>query len=597
LESQRLIALPTGGRPLISVVVPVRNVAVALLEATSESVRAQSCSSWELCLVDDASTDASVGDYLRALARADARVKVELLNEQRGISGATNVAIGLAEGEFIAFLDNDDLLHHDALAAVVETIGYHPDVDVLYSDEDKIGLDGKLEDPYFKPDWAPDLLLACMYVGHLLVVRKALIEAVGGLRPEFDGSQDYDLILRVLERTSRVHHIPRVLYHWRRVPGSTAARYQSKPYAHLAARSALTEALTRRGLNACVEDGLDIGTFRVRYALPVKRRVSIIIPTRDRVGLLRKCIASLERTVDFAFAELLVIDNGSVEADTHAYLCELATRPYARVIACPGAFNFSKINNSAVAHATGDLLLFLNNDTQASAPGWLESMIEHAQRHEVGAVGCRLLYPGRRRRIQHAGVVLGMRGVAGHAHRHRRSSDSNFYGPNRVTNYSAVTAACMMMRRELFEEVGGFDEKFAVAFNDVDLCLRLRQLGLQIVYTPYATLIHHESVSVGHPVHGRRVDASEIQRMFARWDRLLRTDPFYNPNLPLDHEDFASVVRRTYRLGASASLSRLVLDLAHTPWRPLLQMGIQVLRSEGPASLTRDAVRYFRSRV
>jgi GT2 family glycosyltransferase len=325
--------------------------------------------------------------------------------------------------------------------------------------------------------------------------------------------------------------------------------------------------------------------------------VSIVIPTRDRLELLRTCVSSLERTIDFDRAELLIVNNASVEEETYAYFRELSKRHYVQIIDYHAPFNYSKINNFGVAHTTGEYLLFLNNDTEAEAAGWLEALLEHAQRPEIGAVGARLLYPGRDRRIQHAGVILGMGGVAGHALKRRRSADSTFYGPNRITNYSAVTAACLMVRRSVFDLVGGFDEEFAVAFNDVDLCLRIGQRGLRIVYTPFATLIHHESMSVGRPEDGRTMDEFEIQRMTSRWGPLLQADPFYNPNLPLNEEDFASVVIQRYEQRTNpASVDRLGKRASNPVWA-LPGIAMHVLWNEGPQALTHETLRYFRERI
>ena len=589
---------PVSG-PLVSVVTPVRNVPVSLVQATIESVNQQTYPHWELCLVDDASTDPLLTDYLRALSASDTRIKVAFLDHRRGISGATNAAIGMAEGELIAFVDNDDLLHPDALSAVAEVLEQDSRVDVIYTDEDKLGFDDQYEEPYYKPDWAPDLLLSCMYFGHLLVIRRHLIISVGGLRSDFDGSQDYDLVLRAVEKARCIRHIPRVLYHWRRMPGSTAERYENKPYADAAAKRAIDEAITRRRLNATVEHGLDIGSFRVRYASPANARVSVIIPTYDQVDLLSKCVSSLERTVDLERAELLIVNNASIEQDSYTYFRELRSRKYVTIVDYSAPFNYSKINNFAVRHATGEYLLFLNNDTEALEPGWIEAMLEQAQRPEVGAVGCRLFFPGTERRIQHAGVILGMTGVAGHAHKWRKSADSTFYGPNRVTNYSAVTGACLMMRRGVFDLVGGFDEEFAVAFNDIDLCLRLGQRGFRTVYTPFATLIHHESMSVGRLQDGRTIDDRETELMMSRWRQFIQADPYYNPNLPLDVEDFASVV-----LGGPRDTQYSPVPVAPAPaaqannpvWA-LPGIALHVLRHEGPAALKREAVRYMRERL
>jgi glycosyltransferase involved in cell wall biosynthesis len=604
-RAERVIAAPEPPRgnrqsdlvTKISVVMPVYRPSLAVLRETVASVLAQEHENWELCIADDASGDAQLSEYLNKLSQSDPRIHLATQEQRGGISSATNAALSLATGPFVGFLDDDDLLDPRALRCVAEALDQQPDLDLVYTDEDKVTMGGVYEEPYFKPDWSPDLLLSNMYIGHFLVVRRSLVSSVDGLRSAFDGSQDYDLVLRITEKTARIGHIPQVLYHWRRTPGSTGDRYSSKPYAHLAARRALQDAIERRGLNAKVEDGLDAASFRVRYSVSPDVRVSVIIPTRDRLDVLRTCIRSLEATVDLSRTEIIIVNNASVDPDTIAYLRAAAEKPRMKVLNHHIPFNYSLLNNLAVSQATGDVLLFLNNDTEALQEGWMEAMLEHALRPEVGVVGCRLLYPGRDQRIQHAGVILGVGGVAGHAHKRRRAADATFYGPNRITNYSAVTAACLMLRRNVFELVGGFDEEFAVAFNDVDLCLRIGQQGLRIVYTPFATLTHHESLSVGRPEDSRKVDELEIQRMMLRWGPLLRADPFYNPNLPLDSENFVPVVYGSY--GQAPLLDGAVVGpvRANNPLHALPGIALHVLVHEGPQALARESLRYISERL
>ena len=538
LTPERLAALreetrQLAYRPIISVVVPVYDIAEAWLRGAIESVREQAYENWELCLVNDASPAPHVRPVLDEYAALDARVRVAHLGENAGIAGASNHGLELATGEFVGFLDHDDVLYPDALAEVVRRLDRDPALDVVYSDEDKIEPDGRRSSPFFKPDWSPDLLLACNYICHFSVYRRSLLEVLGGFRAGFDGSQDYDLVLRVTERTRRIAHIPKILYGWRKVPGSAAATVAAKPYAYRAGQVAIADALARRGADAKVEMFAP-GHHQVRYALRGNPKVSILVPMRDRADLTRQCVTSIESKSTYKNIELLVIDNGSVEEASRRVLDELALRH--RVVRYERPFNYAAINNFGAAQVTGDYLLFMNNDTEVVTPDWLEAMLEHAQRPEVGAVGAKLLYPDRR--IQHAGVLLlGTElAVADHAFKHLPEDTDAWFALARVArNVSAVTAACMMVRREVFEELGGFDERLRVAFNDVDLCLRMRQAGYLVVYTPLATLIHHESATrkALHPPEDERL-ARE------RWRELLAAgDPYYNPNLSRARLDFA----------------------------------------------------------
>ena len=518
-------------RPRVSVITPVYNTPEAWLLRMVASVQAQVYPDWELCLVDDGSTDLHVMPALEELAATDPRIRVEQLPQNEGIGGASARALQMATGEFVALLDHDDELSPDALFEVVACLATEPELDLLYSDEDKLDVDGQRVEPFFKPDWSPDLLLSMNYVAHLTVLRRSLVEAAGGFRRGFDGSQDYDLLLRVTEQTARIAHIPKVLYHWRKAAGSVATGHAAKPFAQAAAQRALADALGRRGREGRVES-MSPGRYTVRYALHDRPLVSIIIPTRDRLELLRQCVDSVERMTDYAPYEILIVDNDSVEPATRQYL-EAAGGRW-RVIRCPGPFNFARINNLGVTAARGDYYVFLNNDTLVRREDWLEAMVEQAQRLEVGAVGARLLFPDAR--IQHAGVVLGVGGVAGHAFKYCPGDASiHFDLPNVVRNVSAVTAACMMVPRRVFEDVGGFDERFAVAFNDVDLCCRIRARGYLIVYTPLAELCHLESASRKH-LHP---PADEVL-MWERWGATIRAgDPYYNPNLTAMHEDWS----------------------------------------------------------
>jgi GT2 family glycosyltransferase/glycosyltransferase involved in cell wall biosynthesis len=518
-------------RPLVSLITPVYNVAEPWLIKAIESVRAQVYGTWELCLANDASSAPHIRPILDAYGRADARIRVVHLPERQGIVGASNAALELATGEFVGFLDHDDELAPHALYAVVADLNRDPATDLVYSDEDKIDEAGRRFEPAFKPDWSPDLFRSFNYLGHLCIVRRELVRKVGGFRPGFDGSQDYDLWLRVSERTDRIAHVPDVLYSWRTLPGSAAGSITAKPYAYQAAAAALQESLDRRGIAGHVEQPA-AGRYHVRYRLRATPLISVVVPMRDRAALTRRCLTSLERRTTYRPHEVVIIDNGSVEPASRRLLDDARRRH--QVVRHEAPFNFSALVNRGARHATGDYLVFLNNDTEVVTPDWLQAMLEHAQRTEVGAVGAQLLYPDGR--LQHAGVFI--RGtptaVAGHRFKLLGPRDLGYLGiPRSIGNVSAVTAACLMVRRAVFEAVGGFDEAFRVAFGDVDFCLRLRERGFLVVYTPLATLYHHESATRGmlHP--------PADDRLFrVRWRRFFEgaRDPYWNPNLAVETE-------------------------------------------------------------
>ena len=520
--------------PIISVITPIYNPEEAWLRRAIESVRAQIYPHWELCIVDDGSDKPHVRTVLNDYAK-DPRIRITHLPSNEGIACASNHALSLAMGEFVGFLDHDDELSPDALFEVVTRLNENPALDLLYSDEDKLETDGRRIEPFFKPDWSPDLLLSTNYIAHFSVFRRSLLEEVGGFRVGLDGSQDYDLLLRFTERTQKIAHIPKVLYHWRKtsasVASATAARpFALKPFAYAAARRAVEQALQRRGYEGRVEMGHP-GIYMIRYRLKEAPLVSIIIPTRDQWQLLQQCLRSIEEKTSYTRYEIIVLDNDSTDSETLRYFDTIAAKwPVYRY---PGPFNFSAVNNFGVAKAGGDYLVFLNNDTRVIRPDWLTAMLERAQHPEVGAVGAKLLYPAGR--IQHAGVVMGIGGLAAHAFRNLPDGQSYFDFADLMRNCSAVTAACMMVRRRVFEEMGGFDERFRVAFNDVDFCLRLRQRGYLIVYHPLALLYHYEYATRG------RYHPSEDEELLCKlWGHVIRQgDPYYNPNLTLSREDWS----------------------------------------------------------
>jgi GT2 family glycosyltransferase len=519
-------------QPLISIVMPVYNVEELWLRAAIESVSKQVYGRWELCIVDDASTKPHIKTVLQEYMNRDGRVRAVFLEENLGISGASNAALDLATGEFVGLLDNDDELAPFALFEVVKLLNQVPDLDFVYSDEDKLEVNGARTEPFFKPDFSPDLLTSMNYICHFSVFRRDLLRQIGGFRKGFEGSQDYDLVLRATEHARNIAHIPKVLYHWRKIPGSASASVNAKDYAFQAGCRALEEALVRRGQNGKVEMIMP-GRYRIRYEIEDRPLVSIIIPTKDKVEFLRRCLDSIRGKSSYTNYEIIVVDNNSIEAETMHYLDLIRKRPECRVLSFNEPFNYARLNNFAAGQAKGEFLLFLNNDTEVITSGWMEEMISHAQRREIGAVGIKLLFPNNI--VQHGGVIVGLGGVAGHAFYGSPAGDHGYIDFAMITrNCAAVTAACLMMRREVFEEVGGFDEEIDVAYNDVDLCLKIISNSYYIVWTPHATLYHYESAS-----RGQFQPERNIRYFCDKWQKFLEGgDPFYNPQLALDRNDF-----------------------------------------------------------
>jgi GT2 family glycosyltransferase len=529
--------------PLISILVPLYNTPEAFLRRCIESVREQTYSNWELCLADDASPSAHVARIGAQYARNDSRIKF-LRREVNGhIAAATNSALELASGDFVALLDHDDELAPHALYMVAAQLDADPDLDLLFSDEDKIDEHGHRFDPWFKTDWNYDLMLSQNAVVHLAVYRRTILQGIDGFRSGFDGSQDYDVTLRFTERTTpkKIKHIPFILYHWRAVSGSVALAVTEKTYPYEAAARAIQEHLDRLGKRGRVSLQAHLGYYRVRWALPADPpRVTIIIPTKDQVDLLRVAIQSILDKTLYGNFDILVVNNRSELPETLKYFSSISPLPNVRVVHYGDAFSFAALNNWAVKQTDAPVIALLNNDVEVITPEWLTEMVSHALRPEVGAVGAKLLYPNGT--IQHAGVVVGIGGLAGHPHVGLERGTLGYFGRAAcVQQFSAVSAACMVMRREVFLEVGGFDEKnFAIAFNDVDIGLRLRQAGYSIVWSPYAQLFHHESASLGLPSgEGRRkqflAESSNFKRI---WANTIAHDPFYNPNLTNTGGDF-----------------------------------------------------------
>ena len=512
-------------RPTVSIVMPVYNTDPRWLGGAVGSVLDQIYPHWELCIADDGSTSPETLELLRKLEARDARIKVTYLEENRGIAGASNAALELATGEFVGFLDHDDELKPNALFEVVRTLNEHPDLDFLYSDEDKKEPDGRLTEGFFKPGWSPDLLMSVNYVTHFSVYRREVLEKVGGFRLGYDGSQDYDLVLRVTELTDRIGHIPIPLYSWRKVPGSAAAQLAFKDYAYEAGRRALSEALRRRGYSGRIDEAIVNGRYRARYDIEGQPKALIIIPTRDRVDLLRVCVDSIRRRTSYSNYEIMIVDNESSDPETLEYLSSFD----GHVFPYPHEFNYARMMNVAIAEAPdADFIVLMNNDTEVISAEWLEALIEQGQRPEVAIVGARLLFLDGK--PQHEGIAIGLGGVASNLD-HGGQHFGYFDLGETIRNCSAVTGACMLMRPDVFEELGGFEEKLRVAFNDVDLGMRAREKGYVIVYTPHALLYHEESSSRG------KLHPEEDERFFCdRWGPPFSTaDPYYNPNFSRRH--------------------------------------------------------------
>lgn len=528
--------------PKISIVVPVYNTPRQFLIDMIESVINQTYYNWELCLADGMSKGLYVREILGRYSKQDKRIKVKYLETNKGIAGNSNEALALATGDFVGLLDHDDVLPPFALYEVVRAINENQDADFIYSDEDKLSEDGKIRfNPHFKQEWSPDTIRSHNYIAHFTVIKAGLLEETGWFREGYDGSQDYDLYLRATEKAKNILHIPKVLYHWRAFRSSAAGDRNAKLYAYESAKKALRDHLQRTGIDGTVSDGIFLGSYRITYALKVHPRVSILIPNRDQAEDLSLCIQSIIAKSTYKNYEIIIIENGSREDETFRLYERLKSTGMVQIAEWDEAFNFSSVNNYGVNYASGDILLFLNNDVEVIHSDWLENMLQHATRSEVGAVGAKLYYPNDR--VQHAGIVIGMGGIAGHPHKYfHRRSQGYMKRLSIIQNVSAVTGACLMVRKEVFKEVDGFDEGFQLAFNDVDLCLKIRDKGYQVIFTPYAELYHHESKTRGYedtPEKQMRFHG-EIDLFKRKWGKLLvQGDPYYNKNLTLNKVDFS----------------------------------------------------------
>ncbi len=541
LEKQRRSGLDKSDSAVtFSIVVPAYCTAERILREMIESVKAQTYGKWELCIADasdreNASGQKSVEEVVRSYAREDRRILYKKLDENKGISENTNAAMSMSSGEYICFLDHDDLIAPQALYMYAEEIK-KSGADFLYSDEDKVTEDGsKHLQPHFKPDFNLDLLRSNNYITHFVALKRTLAEEIGGFRPEMNGAQDYDFILRSTEKAGHIAHIPEILYHWRISGTSTADNPMSKQYAYEAGKRAIEEHLKRTGSEGTVELLPDFGFYRVRYPVRGNPKVSIIIPNKDQADVLKSCIDSV-LSASYGNFEIIIVENGSTERSTFDYYRELSENPKIRLVRWKKPFNYSAINNYGVRFARGQYLLFLNNDVRATiTPDWLSEMLGVCQRKDVGIVGCRLYYPNNK--IQHAGIIMGIGGVAGAMFVDLPRGRSGYMHKAAIMqDLSAVTAACMLVKREAFEKVSGFTEELAVAFNDVDFCLKVGKCGLRVVYDPYAELYHDESRTRGPEDSPEKVKRfqDEIEYMRTNWLDILKDgDPYYNKNLSL----------------------------------------------------------------
>ncbi len=528
-------------KPLISIILPVYNPEIRWLREAIDSVIKQIYPNWELCIADDASPNHEVHRLLDEYQNSIENVKIVYRESNGHISEASNSALQLATGEFVALLDHDDLLAPHALARIVDCLNEYPDSVLIYSDEDKVDENGERSQPHFKSDWNPDLLIGQNFISHLGVYRRSCVAEIGGFRKGFEGAQDWDLALRITERCEPGHirHIPEVLYHWRSITGSTAKDIGEKDYAHEAAGKALENRFSRIGISATLEP-VDRFYWRPRYAIPRPNpEIAIIIPTRDQIEHLRNCIDGILTQSTYPRFKIVIANNDSQEPATFEYFEEVQ-KSGVEIFDAPGEFNFAKINNDAIRNRNETLICLLNNDTTIDSPEWLEELAMHACRKEIGPVGAKLLYP--HGHVQHAGIVLGIGGVASEAFKRIHKTDDGYiHRVFLIGNYSAVTGACMMFRKSVWEEVGGLNENdIPNAFGDVDFCLRGKQLGYRTLFTPFALLTHHESESRGDDLRPEKIEAFKkaVSYMETTWTEAIRQDPYYNPNLTLQREDF-----------------------------------------------------------
>jgi len=557
--------------PFFSIIIPVYNTNPKYLKYAIDSALNQKYENFEICISDDASTN---NETLKLLKKYENNKRIKIIYRKKNghISENTNTALSLASGEYLVFLDNDDMLSPYALYEVAYALNQNPNLKLIYSDEDKIDKSNKRFDPYFKSDWNPDLFYSQNYINHLTVIKKEIVDKIGGFRKGYEGSQDYDLLLRSLKYISsdEIHHIPKILYHWRAIEGSTALDANEKSYATIAGIKALKDFFKSINKNVEVIEGLIPHSYKVVYPVPgfsfkelikpftyskinkkifektsskkiqtCQPKVSIIIPTKDKVDYLKRCIDSIIKKTKYKNYEIIIISNNSEEKETFEYFEKIRAFENIFVYEYNIPFNYSKINNYAVSKSSGDILVFMNNDIEIISENWLCEMVQHNLRKEIGVVGAKLYYPNDT--IQHAGVILGIGGVAGHAHKYFNRFDHGYFGRLKlIQNFSAVTGALMSVRKDIFYEVNGFEEKLAVAFNDIDFCLKVLNKSYRNLWTPYVEAYHYESISRGAEDTPEKIERfqKEIFYMQKKFGKMLSSDIFYNKNLTLEHENF-----------------------------------------------------------
>ena len=530
-------------KPKISIILPVYNTDEKWLRKCIESVRAQYYTNWELCIADDNSTQNQVKQVLEDYRKNDSRIKVVYRKKNGHISESSNSALEIAEGEYVAFLDHDDLLAPFALFQMIKEINEHDNADIIYSDEDKINKFEKRSKPFFKPDWSPDTLMSQNYICHFLMIKRSLVNEVGGFRVGYEGAQDHDLVLRCTEKTKDIYHVSEVLYHWRMIKSSTADNPKAKIYAFEAGKKAIESALKRRNIKGSVVGGKTLGTYHISYEVIGNPKVSILIPTKDHPRDLKVCIESILSKTNYNNYEIIIINNGSREKETfslfESYKRLLKDRFVVLDLDVP--FNYSYLNNEAVKKSAGEYVLLLNNDIQILTDNWLEKMLGYAQQEHIGAVGAKLYYKDGT--VQHAGVVIGLGGVAGHSHKYYSGKSTGYF--NRLTidsNYAGVTGACLLVEKAKFQAVNGLDaENLSIAFNDVDFCLKLVSGGYHNICLAQVECIHYESKSRGKEDTKEKQERFEKEVIFMKnkWGKYIMGDPYYNKNLTMDREDFS----------------------------------------------------------
>ncbi len=534
-------------RPLISVIVPTYNTNLVHLRECIESVINQSYDNWQLCVADDASTNQDVVVIIEQYCKGDKRIQLVKRKKNGHICEASNSALAIAKGEFIALLDHDDILWPNALFEVVKTLNENPDTDFVYTDEDKIDEEGKEHiEPFFKPNWSPEFLRSINYITHFAVLRRSVVEKIGGFRVGYEGTQDWDLFLRISRQTNKIIHTPNILYSWRKSTNSTAQAPSSKNYAYINQKKALMDDVKQRGYDADISWQIPFSMWKVRYKVKNNPMISIIIPTKDQYIYIRRCLDSIRQKTTYKNTEIIIVDTGSTDQKVwQLYDKYKKTNLRVTVIEWNKKFNFASACNFGADNAKGEYLLFLNNDTEVVTSSWVQDMLGYAQQKEIGSVGCKLFYPDRK--LQHAGIILGVGGmngtpgIAGHyfpAFNENPPQDPallTYVGGTR--NFTAVTAACVMVSTDKFKKVKGFDEKYRIAFNDVDMCLKLFDKGWRNVYLSHVELFHHESVSVGQPgskVRDLKEFDKEIKMMLNKWGTLIKNDPYYHPEFRRD---------------------------------------------------------------